>query len=570
MTVNRILTRTAMLKSGVASIASSAGVLALSRSVSLAASAPVVETTHGKLRGTATGGVYAFKGIRYGATTAGANRFRPPQPVVPWAGIRDAVELGHAAPQLPGSLSPINRWYNLITPMSEDCLFLNVFTPGLNAGGRRPIMVWLHGGLWENASGGAPGFDGTNMARGGDVVVVTLNHRINLFGYLHIGGKDERFADAANAGVLDMVAALRWVRDNADAFGGDRNNVTIFGQSGGAAKVTALMGMPAAHGLFHKAIAESCSGGLRLDTIDGAERKMQTLAQRVGLSHATGPQLQAVPMDDLLAAFNSMGPPGQPSRAYNLPKYSGLAAFPKVVDPQFRPVMDHRNFHRDPFDPNAPPLSAHVPFMMGNAGSEISLWLAEDEKNFSLTESDVRGRLKDFWHIDNGAAAYIYDAYRSVQPAAAPNDLLIDITTDYVYRRNATVGEDLKSRQQAPVYAYVFNWKTPVLGGRLRSPHTIEVPFAFGTTDAAAALVGTGPDVATMTRATMGAWVAFARTGDPSNAALPAWPRYTAARRPTMMLELESHVVDNPGGDLRGIFEPFPLYDFAMPRNFIR
>jgi para-nitrobenzyl esterase len=182
----------------------------------------------------------------------------------------------------------------------------------------------------------------------------------------------------------------------------------------------------------------------------------------------------------------------------------------------------------------------------------------------------VRGRLKDFWHIDDGAAAYIFDAYRSVQPTAAPNDLLIDITTDFVYRRNATVGEDLKSKQQAPVYAYVFNWKTPVLGGRLRSPHTIEVPFAFGTTDAAAALVGSGPDVATMTRATMGAWVAFARTGNPNNPALPAWPRYTAARRPTMMLELESHVIDNPGGDLRKIFDPFPLYDFGMPRNFIR
>jgi para-nitrobenzyl esterase len=544
---------------------------ALARGNALAVTAsPIVETAHGKVRGTAQGGIYAFKGMHYGATTAGANRFLPPKPVASWTGVREARELGASAPQLPGSLSPINRWYNLITPMSEDCLVLNVYTPGLRDGARRPIMVWLHGGLWENASGGGPGFDGTILARDGDVMLVTLNHRINLFGYLRLDERDERFADSGNAGVLDMLAALRWIRTHAAAFGGDPDNVTIFGQSGGAAKVTALMGMPAAKGLFHKAIAESCSGGLRLDTIASAAKKSQTLAERLGFDRATGRQLQAVAMDDLLAAFNSMGPPGPPSRAYGAEKYSRLAAFPKVDDPQFRPVMDNRNFHRDPFDPNAPPLSAHVPFMMGNAGSEISLWQAEDAKNFALTEADIKGRLKDFWRIGDAAAAYIYDAYRATEPDASPNDLLIDITTDYVYRRNATRGEDLKAAQPAPVYAYVFDWKTPVLGGRLRSPHTIEVPFIFGTTAAAAALVGTGPDVATMTRATMGAWVAFARSGNPNHTGLPHWPRYTTAHRSTMMLNVESQVRDNPGGARREIFDSFPYYDFAMPRNFIR
>ncbi len=561
--MTRDLTRRTLLAGGAAFAVLRGNAQALTAS-------PVVETAHGKVRGTAHDGIYAFKGMRYGATTAGANRFLPPRPVTPWTGVRDALELGPSAPQLPGSLSPINRWYNLITPMSEDCLVLNVFTPGLGDGARRPIMVWLHGGLWENASGGGPGFDGTNLARLGDVVAVTLNHRINLFGYLRLDDGDERFADSGNAGVLDMVAALRWIREHAAAFGGDPGNVTIFGQSGGAAKVTALMGMPAAKGLFHKAIAESCSGGLRLDTIPGAARKSQTLAERVGLDRATGARLQAVAVDDLLAAFNSMGPPGQPSHAYGAEKYRRLAAFPKVDDPQFRPVLDNRNFHRDPFDPNAPPLSAHVPFMMGNAASEIALWQAEDVKNFSLTEADIKGRLKDFWHIGDDAAAYIYDAYHAIEPDATPNDLLIDITTDYVYRRNATRAEDLKSVQPAPVYAYVFDWKTPVLGGRLRSPHTLEVPFIFGTTDEAAALVGTGPELATMTRATMGAWVAFARTGNPNNAALPHWPRYTTAHRSTMMLDTESHVLDNPGGARRKIFDSFPYYDFAMPRNFIR
>jgi para-nitrobenzyl esterase len=551
-------------------LAGSAAFALVRGSALAAAPSPIVETAHGKVCGTAQGGVYAFKGMHYGATTAGANRFLPPKPVAPWTGVRDARALGASAPQLPGSLSPINRWYNLITPMSEDCLVLNVYTPGLRDGARRPIMVWLHGGLWENASGGGPGFDGTILARDGDVMVVTLNHRINLFGYLRLDERDDRFADSGNAGVLDMVAALQWIRTHAAAFGGDPGNVTIFGQSGGAAKVTALMGMPAAKGLFHKAIAESCSGGLRLDTIASAAKKSQTLAERLRFNRATGRQLQTVSRDDLLAAFNSMGPPGPPSHAYGAEKYSRLAAFPKVDDPQFRPVMDNRNFHRDPFDPNAPPLSAHVPFMMGNAGSEISLWQAEDAKNFALTEADIKGRLKDFWHIGDAAAAYIYDAYRATEPDATPNDLLIDITTDYVYRRNATRGEDLKAAQPAPVYAYVFDWKTPVLGGRLRSPHTIEVPFIFGTTEAAAALVGTGADVATMTRATMGAWVAFARSGNPNHAGLPHWPRYTTAHRATMMLNVESQVRDNPGGARRKIFDSFPYYDFAMPRNFIR
>lgn len=502
----------------------------------------IVETSSGKLRGVSDNGAQSFKGIPYAATTAGANRFLPPQKPASWAGVRDAKEFGHSAPQLPASNDDLGKWYSALQPVAEDCLSLNVWTA--SSTGKRPVMVWLHGGAWMSCAGSAPGFDGTVLARDGDVVVVTVNHRLNLFGYIKLDDADERFGQSGNAGVLDIVEALRWVRDNIAAFGGDPANVTIFGQSGGGAKVSAMLACPAARGLFHKAIAESCSGSLRLATQEEAAAHAHGLAQKLGLQRPTAAALQAVPMEKLIPLTRGM-------------------------PPVFRPVLDGVTFPANPFDPTAPAGASSVPTMFGNAATETTLYMAANMANFSLDTAEVARRIGRFLKTDESTTKRIVDAYRDALPDATPSTIMAAVTTDYTYRRGTTREASLQSSAaSASVYTYVFDWRTPVRDGLLQSPHTLEVPFIFGTAPAAASLVSTGPHIAPLTKMMIATWPAFAHRGDPSNTLLPAWPRYSAERSETMLLSRESNVASNPDGERRKALDGLPLFEYSMPINY--
>ena len=348
---------------------------------------PIVEIASGRIRGATADCVHAFKGIPYGAPTAGANRFMPPRKPEPWAGVRDALVLAGRSPQhkttaqrpeLATVWGPIDE-----LPAGEDCLKLHVWTPGLDTS-KRPVMVWLHGGAFSYGSANVPRFDGTNLAGRNDVVVVAVNHRLNIFGHLYlaeIGG--EAFAHSGNAGVLDLIASLEWVRDNIERFGGDPGNVTIFGQSGGGGKVSTLLAMPAARGLFHRGIIQS-GATVRVNERQRATMLAEAVLKQLGLTSSRLDELQALPVEQLMAAIDP-----------------AIATLPKVSQPlldryPFGPVVDGKNLPQHPFDPAAADISADIPIMIGDTREESAIFLAPDDKvwNRTLSEDELHSRVR--------------------------------------------------------------------------------------------------------------------------------------------------------------------------------
>ncbi len=510
----------------------------------------VAQTTHGKVRGASVDGIYSFKGIPYGGGTGGERRLMPPTAPEPWAGIRDARAYGLDCPQPRGRV--LNVTPRVVSvfgsgkplPQSEACLVLNVWSPEIMDGGSRPVMVWLHGGGFFVGSGSGALYDGTALARRGDVVVVTVNHRLGPLGYLHLGDLvGPEYAASGNVGMLDLVAALEWVRDNIEAFGGDAGNVTIFGESGGGAKVSALMAMPAAEGLFHRAIIQS-GPGVRMHTREKATRHARSFLRRLGISPRDIQALHDMPVEQLLAAQTA---------AARINRFFML-----------EPVVDGVILPHAPFEPEAPKVSAHVPLLIGTNKDEATLFMGNVPLlgPFSQPSALAPGLLRLVTRaLAWKATPRLMRAYESAHPGASPNVLFASMMSDYTMRLGSIrLAERKVSGGGAPVYMYLFAWESPALDGKLRALHGLDLPFVFDNVGAAPGLTGDLPEAHALAAKVSAAWAAFARQGDPTIDTLAPWPSYTLEERATMILDNECRVERDPGREVRLAWEGVRVY----------
>lgn len=500
-------------------------------------SEPIVAMQAGKVRGRTEDGVHEFLGIPYGGPTGGTNRFKPPTPPKPWDGIRDALEPG------PACVQPPRPALNMAGDMSEDCLVLNVWTRGLSDGGKRPVLVWLHGGGFHtgssfSSSAGRNSTAGGSLARRGDVVVVSVNHRLGSLGYLHLGDiAGPEFKHSGNAGILDIVAALRWIRENIEAFGGDPANVLIFGQSGGGGKVSYLLSMPAAQGLFHRAVIMS-GPRLRSITRDEANELAQEFLAELGLRPDEVAELQQLPAERLVAAQLSL------SRKKG-ELVEGRGGFVPVVDGDILPA--------DPVETFSRPWSAAVPLLIGTTKDEMTHILKGDARYPGLDETTMRSVLEAgladrpdrILPPSEAEREHLIAAYRRMRPEATPDDLAVGIWSDAMHiAATRLIAGRLGLPGSAPVFMYHFRWESPAEGGKLKAVHALDVPFAFDNVAEARPLIDR-PDRHDLAARYSSSWIAFARNGNPSHEGIPEWPAYTPQRRAVMTFDSECHLEED-------------------------
>jgi len=523
-------------------LSASAEVKKLDDRLSIVASAnnAIADTTAGKVRGYTRNGTLTFKGIPYGASTAGDNRFMPPQKPTPWTDTRDCLVYGPICPQKPDTgwfQQEYGFLYQWIDGMhDEDCLRLNVWTPSLD-GKKRPVMFWIHGGgFFSGSSQEHPSYDGENLTKLGNVVVVSINHRLNIHGFLDLSDYGPQYASSANVGMLDIVAALEWVRDNISNFGGDKDNVTIFGQSGGGTKVITLMAMPSAKGLFHRAISQSNS-----------------IVQVA--THAYATQYTALVLADLnitkenIAELHKVKPVRLQDALAVAERKMGGTVPPDVGRSGLQPVVDGKILPAHPFDPTAPSLSANVPFMVGTTRNEASASI-NNAAIENLDEDSLKKRLIDKYKTKG---EQIYQTLRKAHPDVKPVEIL-----SYISAQNpmAYLQASRKAAQKAaPAYLYMFAWHTPVLDGRPRSFHCSEIPFAFANTAKCENYTGDTDEARKLADKMARAWINFARYGNPNHKGLPEWPAFTDANGAMMVFNNKCEVRNDPDGDARKLLQ---------------
>lgn len=485
------------------------------------------KTRAGRIRGYVDYGVNVFKGIPYAADTA-VTRYRPALPPAAWKSVRDTLEYGPSCPQQGNA-----------ERMSEDCLVLNVWTPALRDGAKRPVMVYFHGGEFSSGSGSSSLYDGVRLCRRGDVVVVTVNHRLNAFGHLYLGrlaGPD--YAFSGNVGILDLVQALTWVRDHAEEFGGDAGCVMVFGQSGGGAKIATLMAMPAARGLFHRAATMSgqqiTASGPRSATL-----RASAYLDALKISPADVASINTVDVATLIEA----------TRAADATMV-GRSLY-------FGPVLDQESLPRHPFYPDAPAQSAGIPMIIGNTRDETRAFLGSEPGVHDLNWEELPQRLLPQLHVDI-KPEYVIAEYRRIYPQYTATEVFFAATTAGRSWRGAIIEAELRAAQGSPVFAYQLNYRSPLEGGRYGAMHTMDIPLVFDNIAQPQALTGTSAEAQKAADQMSDAFIAFARTGNPNHAGLPQWRPYELANRATMVFDAQSELVNDPRAEERKLFAQAP------------